>query len=133
VLRGYSWPGNLRELQSVLKEALLRASGPVLVPDFLPASLGAGSSPPAGPQAALGDWDAFLEGRLQAGSHHLYEEWLTRAERHLIRRVLERTHGNQAQAAKILGITRLTLRTKIRSLGITIDRSVRSEGDRPDK
>ena len=35
-LRGYPWPGNIRELQSVLKQALLRAHGPVLLPDFLP-------------------------------------------------------------------------------------------------
>src|SRR6516165_4164763 len=34
-LRGYLWPGNIRELQSVLKQALLRASGPVLLPAFL--------------------------------------------------------------------------------------------------
>ena len=35
-LAGYSWPGNIRELQSVLKQALLRASGTVLLPAFLP-------------------------------------------------------------------------------------------------
>ena len=35
-LRGYSWPGNIRELQSVLKQALLQASGTVLLPAFLP-------------------------------------------------------------------------------------------------
>src|SRR6201997_236184 len=35
-LRGYSWPGNIRELQSVLKQALLRANGSVLLPAFLP-------------------------------------------------------------------------------------------------
>src|SRR3954466_6272666 len=35
-LRGYPWPGNIRELQSVLKQALLRSTGPVLVPAFLP-------------------------------------------------------------------------------------------------
>jgi two-component system nitrogen regulation response regulator GlnG len=34
-LRGYSWPGTVRELQSVLKRALPRAHGPVLLPDFL--------------------------------------------------------------------------------------------------
>jgi two-component system nitrogen regulation response regulator GlnG len=34
-LRGYSWPGNSRELQSVLKQALLRATGPVLLPAML--------------------------------------------------------------------------------------------------
>ena len=36
-LRAYSWPGNIRELQSVLKQALLQASGTVLLPAFLPA------------------------------------------------------------------------------------------------
>ena len=35
-LRAYPWPGNIRELQSVLKQALLRSTGPVLVPAFLP-------------------------------------------------------------------------------------------------
>src|SRR5437588_7790131 len=47
LLRQYPWPGNLRELQSVLKEALLRASGPVLVPEFLPVSFSAGRKAPA--------------------------------------------------------------------------------------
>src|SRR5215472_15614881 len=35
-LCSFAWPGNIRELQSVLKRALLRAHGPVLLPDFLP-------------------------------------------------------------------------------------------------
>ena len=39
-LRSYRWPGNIRELQSVLKQALLRASGTVLLPAFLPEPLG---------------------------------------------------------------------------------------------
>ncbi len=39
-LRGHPWPGNIRELQSTLKQALLRASGPVLLPAFLPDVLG---------------------------------------------------------------------------------------------
>ncbi len=38
-LSSYSWPGNIRELQSVLKQALLRASGPILLPAFLPETL----------------------------------------------------------------------------------------------
>ena len=38
-LRSYSWPGNIRELQSVLQQALLQASGSVLLPAFLPVDL----------------------------------------------------------------------------------------------
>ena len=42
-------------------------------------------------------------------------------ERQLITRVLQQTSGNQVQAARILGITRGSLRTKIRALQITIE------------
>src|SRR5262249_59927222 len=35
-LRDYSWPGNIRELQNVLRQALLRARGRILLPEFLP-------------------------------------------------------------------------------------------------
>src|SRR5437588_4607027 len=45
-LRGYPWPGNIRELQSVLKQALLRASGPTLLAAFLPELSG---QPPLAP------------------------------------------------------------------------------------
>src|SRR2546426_4728467 len=39
-LRNYPWPGNIRELQSILKQALLQASGTVLLPAFVPEPLG---------------------------------------------------------------------------------------------
>ena len=128
VLKQYSWPGNLRELQSFLKQALLQTTGPVLVPEFLPASLTAARKEKS-VLSSFPDWDHFIGERLQAGSQDLYAEALTQMERHLLTRVLERTGGNQLQAAKILGITRGSLRTKIRALGIVIERSVTSEDD----
>src|SRR5262249_27961291 len=39
LLRRYPWPGNIRELQGVLKQAILQATGPVLIPAFLPESV----------------------------------------------------------------------------------------------
>src|SRR4029079_3325032 len=39
VLQQYAWPGNVREFQSVIKQALLQTTGPVLLPEFLPASV----------------------------------------------------------------------------------------------
>jgi two-component system nitrogen regulation response regulator GlnG len=130
LLQRYPWPGNVRELQSVLKQAILQASGPVLVPDFLPAAVRreAEAPAPAAP-SAFPDWDRFIRDRLQAGSQDLYAEALTAMERHLLTLVLRHTQGNQVQAARILGITRGSLRTKIRALGITIERSVWSEDD----
>ncbi len=130
LLRRYPWPGNVRELQSVLKQALLKAAGPLLLPDFLPTSVtGAvaketdvGGTDDAAPRDA--GLEQFIETRLQAGTEELYAETVRRLERLLLMRVLRHTGGNQLQAAKILGITRGSLRTKIRDLGIHIDRTI---------
>jgi len=136
VLRRYSWPGNVRELQNVLKQALLRATGPVLLADFLPASVKAASAaaPDRGTQELIREeeLEAFIESRLQAGTQGLYAEALERLERLLVTRVLRHTGGNQLQAAKILGITRGTLRGKIHDLGIRIDRSVSAGESEPE-
>jgi two-component system nitrogen regulation response regulator GlnG len=117
----------VRELQSVLKQAILRMSGTVLLPDFLP-PLGGRGEPPA----AAFDWDQFVADRTAAGSTDLYAETLAVMERELLVRVLKHTAGNQLQAAKVLGITRGSLRTKIRTLGIRIGQAVWSEDDQPE-
>jgi two-component system nitrogen regulation response regulator GlnG len=122
LLRRHSWPGNVRELQSVLKQALLHAAGPVLLPEFLPPlSPIADAVPPPGEAPSL---DAFIDERLAAGTEDLYAEAVRRLERGLLTRVLRHTSGNQLRAAKILGITRGSLRTKLRDLGLRIDRGV---------
>jgi two-component system nitrogen regulation response regulator GlnG len=62
----------------------------------------------------------------------LYAEALERMEREILMRVLKHTDGNQLQAARILGITRGSLRNKIRALGISISREVWSDDDHGD-
>jgi two-component system nitrogen regulation response regulator GlnG len=127
-LRQYPWPGNVRELQSALKQALLRAGGTVLMPEFLPASLTRHNGSAA---AAVEDglsMAQFIDQQLAAGSEDLYAQALRRLERMLVTRVLQHTGGNQLQAAKVLGITRGSLRNKIRELGITISRTVEDDG-----
>jgi nitrogen regulation protein NR(I) len=120
ILKHYPWPGNLRELQSVLKQALLQATGSVLVPEFLPDTVRARL-----PAAGLGfrDLELFIKERIEAGSNDLYAEWQAVAEKHLLAIVLHHTDGNQVQAAKILGINRSTLRNKIQDLKIGLERS----------
>ncbi|MCO6457317.1 MAG: sigma-54-dependent Fis family transcriptional regulator [Pirellulaceae bacterium] len=130
LLREYRWPGNVRELQSVLKHAILHTTGPSLLPDFIPDSVRNASAIPRltlhtadePPYAVL--WDQFIEERLRSGSTNLHAEALELLERHLLTVVLQATGGNQLRAAAILGMTRGTLRNKIRTLGITIDRVV---------
>jgi two-component system nitrogen regulation response regulator GlnG len=124
ILARYLWPGNLRELQSVLKQALLQATGPVLLPDFLaPAIRSERREKPPSP-AVFPVFERFINERIHAGSQTLYGETLAQMERQLITQVLGHTGGNQLQAASILGITRNSLRNKIRSLGIVIERFV---------
>jgi two-component system nitrogen regulation response regulator GlnG len=131
LLRRYPWPGNVRELQSVLKQALLLATGPVLLSDFLPQALHphpseapAAAWPDGAPATADAALEQFLDERIRAGSADLYAEAVRRLERTLLAHVLRHTGGNQLQAARLLGITRGSLRAKLRELGIRIDRTV---------
>jgi two-component system nitrogen regulation response regulator GlnG len=140
-LRNYHWPGNVRELQSVLKQALLNARGAALLPDDLPTSL---QQVPADAVISSDvfrtatnsnqavDWSRYVEERIDSHSDNLYAEALERMEREVLMRVLKHTGGNQLQAAKILGITRGSLRTKIRALHISIDREIWSPDDQSD-
>jgi DNA-binding NtrC family response regulator len=124
-LRSYAWPGNIRELQSALKQAVLQATGPVLLADFLPAWVQLGTNET--PAGTKGQWHGFIEEELRAGTSDLYAKALRRMERALLAQVLRHTDGNQLQAAKILGITRGSLRSKLRELGISIERTVSGE------
>jgi two-component system nitrogen regulation response regulator GlnG len=131
ILVEYAWPGNVRELQSMLRKSLLNLTGPVLIPEFLPEEIRNYSGGPAVGMAggASGDGIAsdltgLVASRLQSGSENLYAEALEFMERYVVTRVLQTTGGNQSKAAKILGITRGSLRNKTHSLGIKIGQVV---------
>jgi two-component system nitrogen regulation response regulator GlnG len=130
-LRSYSWPGNIRELQSVLKQALLQASGTVLLPAFLPELLGSPDEPvPAAPPGADLSLEAFIRQRLVPDAGNLYTETHRQVDRFLLSQVLEYTGGNQHQAARLLGIARQTLRLKLRDLGLHVMQSVEAEDEK---
>jgi two-component system nitrogen regulation response regulator GlnG len=121
VLSRHTWPGNIDELQSVLDRSLVEAKGNVILSDYLSEALnreplleqGAG-----GDRAhVLTDWEAFADLRIEAGCEDLYAEAINETDRKLLSRVLGHTGGNQAHAARILGITRASLRKKLRALG----------------
>jgi DNA-binding NtrC family response regulator len=127
-LRAYAWPGNIRELQSVLKQALLRASGNVLLPAFLPQSLGGlAPSPAAPPGKEPGVEEFVIRLRLGPDVRNLYAEAHRNLDRLLLPRVLELTGGSQHQAALLLGIARQTLRLKLRDLGPSAPRSAEAK------
>jgi two-component system nitrogen regulation response regulator GlnG len=124
LLRRYSWPGNVRELQSMLKQAILHAAGPVLIPEFLPSSLlNEASAKTATSALGATGLTQFVEERLRAGSTDLHAEFQSITERLLVLHVLQFTDRNLTQTARILGISRATLRNKLALLGVSIERA----------
>ena len=83
----YSWPGNVRELQSAVRFSLLRAKGKTVMPEHLPRELLQWGQP-----ATL-----TSRGRTRKLSAHAVKE------------ALEKTGGNKAKAARLLGVGRATL------------------------
>ncbi|WP_010583759.1 sigma-54-dependent transcriptional regulator [Schlesneria paludicola] len=133
LLEAYTWPGNLRELQSVLKHAVVEAMGVVILPESLPDRLrgtsgDAGSLKPIPSAAELtsdNELSRFIQERIQSGTEQLYDEVIQRVERTLLTELLHQVEGNISRASAILGISRSTLRVKLSALGIQLDRSVR--------
>jgi two-component system nitrogen regulation response regulator GlnG len=122
ILRRYSWPGNVRELQSAVKQALLGTTGPIVLPEFLPAFVRRAENGTGDARFDYGGLTAYVENQLAAGSTCLYADYQALTDRHLLVLVLRHTVGNLSRAAATLGITRATLRTKLAALGIPIER-----------
>ncbi len=126
-LRSRSWPGNVRELKHAVEYAAVVARGGVLRPDHLPkpdepAITTTGSDLSAATArlgAAVKEWSAAARRELVAlpnpDLHFLAVQLL---EGTLLRESIAHTGGNRTAAAKLLGLDRATLRTKLKALGI---------------
>jgi len=128
LLAAYSWPGNIREFQSVIKQALVRGKGRTLLPAFLPEHIQRVEDESSGEDPL----ELFIQQRLAAGSENLFDEVINHVERKLFPEVLKQTGGSQVQAARILGVTRRTLRTRLRNLGLRVAHAVESASDADD-
>jgi two-component system nitrogen regulation response regulator GlnG len=130
VLRRYPWPGNVRELQSVVKQTLLETTGPVVLPEFLPAAVRKGEGGTAGEASFdFGGLTAYVEDQLKGSSTNLYADYQRLTDRHLLALVLRHTGGNLSGASRALGITRATLRAKLAALGLKPDRPPAADED----
>lgn len=131
LLKEYEWPGNVRQLQSVIRQAVLNATGPVIVPTFLPSEVrdrsrsnGTNGTSVVNAKGVDSDLAGFIMERVAAESKDLYAETLEQIERFLFTRILQITDGNQSRAAELLGITRGKIRDRIRQFGIVVDKRV---------
>jgi nitrogen regulation protein NR(I) len=128
ILSNYPWPGNVRELQGVIKTALVNTTSDVLTPDCLPESIthplvGESLGPQSDNQAL--DLMTYVEQMIASGDNHLYRKVQFAVDRAVFREVLDAVGGNQVEAAKMLGISRTTLRAKLQNMQ-DIERAARS-------
>ena len=135
-LQTYPWPGNVRELQNVIRYAVVQAVGDVLTLDSLPVSVREGLPPkPVSKQSSSAgpDVTALVEELLRAGETDIYRRVTQAVDRAVLSAVLHHVRGNQVQASELLGISRTTLRAKLQSLGLSLEKQLRptTEGDLP--
>lgn len=138
VLAQYPWPGNVRELENVIQRALVVGKGDAILvsdlpqevqhpagssptaapaPELPPAPLASASGPATPPPATAGgapeDLASLAKRLFQWARRQSDLRVLPAVERELIIQALVETNGNQVQAARLLGITRATLRKRI--------------------
>ncbi|HET9625933.1 MAG TPA: helix-turn-helix domain-containing protein [Kofleriaceae bacterium] len=120
----------------MLRQALLCASGSVLLPGFLPELSGvappprtpiAVTAPRANEPAPVFDLERFIRQRLAPNATDLSSETHREVDRLLMTLALEYTHGNHREASRLLGISRQTMRMRLRSLGLYVSHSVESD------
>lgn len=124
----YSWPGNVRQLENMVKQLLVHCSGGVVdlveLEPFLsgqPAAVGVAADIDRGDslEAGIERWAGQQLERLGSeGSGNLFNELRDISERKLLAVTLAFTHGHQSRAAQLLGITMKTLREKLMNYGL---------------
>jgi two-component system response regulator AtoC len=105
LLLAHDWPGNVRELRNAIERAMILEEGTHITPASLPIAIS--KSEPAVARPVLAAREIPDE-----------EMSLAENEKQLLIRALEKTNGNQTQAARLLKITRDTLRYKMKKYGL---------------
>jgi len=104
IMLAYSYPGNVRQLESAIERAVLLAEGDTVTLDDLPPEM-------QSPQTASANGDALF--KLPADGVNFEE-----VERGLIMQAMERTDYNITKAARLLGLTFRTLQYRLEKFGI---------------
>jgi DNA-binding NtrC family response regulator len=106
-LAAYTWPGNVREVRNVIERAVILAGALPLGVEHLPAEI---ADPPA---LSVRDAPPSAPVAMPAQGMRLEE-----VERELVQQALTATNGNQVRAARLLGISRDALRTRMKKFGL---------------
>ncbi len=127
-LKEHDWPGNVRELENALRKALLECEGYSVTAEAIKNALSkrknnSGQTSPHTPYAsAESQFEDIASQAIEAarsGDSADALSWITdRMEPAVYRIAIERSGGNQAKAARWLGVSRITMREKLRKYGL---------------
>ncbi|MBE0540499.1 MAG: sigma-54-dependent Fis family transcriptional regulator [Verrucomicrobia bacterium] len=118
-LQQQSWPGNVRQLANVLRQALLLAREFSISVDYLKTVLLKRSDPLAASQQTLSAFiEEFLDAARQGTISDAHAAIIEAVERQLFTRAIELAQGNQAKAARWLNVSRQTMREKLTHFGL---------------
>jgi PAS domain S-box-containing protein len=104
MLLSHDWPGNVRELRNAIERSMILEESSLITPPSLPMAI---SRPESGPLPIAAPLEIPTDGLS-----------LEENERSLLAKALEKTNGNQTQAARLLRITRDTLRYKMKKFNL---------------
>ncbi len=115
-LVSHDWPGNVSELKNTVRRAYLLCRGHVIEPCHI-------STDDGSTYCSIKDFfeaklSKYIKELVSVGNSGLHTSVMGEVEKTLIELVLRETDGNQVRASNALGITRTTLRTKIRNYGL---------------
>ncbi len=124
-LTSYRWPGNIRELENTIQASTVMSQKDVLTMDSFPLSSTDEQSSIGGMHDSDCDQEELLHKMIDPifkdsleGDAELYKNVIGRFEKTLIDMVLKKVSRSQTKAAKILGISRNTLRAKMKEFGL---------------
>jgi DNA-binding NtrC family response regulator len=118
-LQTQSWLGNVRELENVVRKAILLAQNYTINLEHLGAILSGPALPRDPDHSSLGVLIDELLAAASAGElADAHARLLDTAERELFKRAIEKAQGNQAKAARWLGVSRLTMKAKLVQFGL---------------
>jgi nitrogen regulation protein NR(I) len=128
-LKTYPWPGNIRELSNTIQKLLIFNRGAPISPEDIDLALrGGGQS--SDPSETTGTTDQALrrwavEALTAKSQKNLFDACIDRFASILISEALTLTGGNRSRAAKLLGLSRPTLHSRIDKYGLKIETSVK--------